>query len=127
MVKGWTVVEKHVYVDDGISGAEFIKRPAFLRMMNALKPRPPFEVLDPVGRVPTRPRGYQDGVCAAVAYGGRGACLFLSGGPRAHATHANGQNYVEPDGVRGRVGTGESMPAHAGRDGTKSACRTMFF
>jgi DNA invertase Pin-like site-specific DNA recombinase len=41
MVKGWAVVEKQVYVDDGISGAEFIKRPAFLRMMNALKPRPP--------------------------------------------------------------------------------------
>ena len=37
MVKGWAVVEKHVYVDDGISGAEFIKRPAFLWMMNALK------------------------------------------------------------------------------------------
>lgn len=43
--KGWTVAEEHVYVDDGISGAEFVKRPGFLRLMNALKPRPPFEVL----------------------------------------------------------------------------------
>ena len=43
--RGWTVDDSHTYVDDGISGAEFLKRPGFLRMMNALKPRPPFEVL----------------------------------------------------------------------------------
>ena len=43
--KGWTVADAHVYVDDGISGAEFAKRPGFLRLMNALKPRPPFDVL----------------------------------------------------------------------------------
>lgn len=43
--KGWEVPETHVYSDDGISGAEFVKRPGFLRLMNALKPRPPFQVL----------------------------------------------------------------------------------
>jgi len=43
--KGWTVADGHVYSDDGISGAEFVKRPGFLRLMNALKPRPPFQVL----------------------------------------------------------------------------------
>jgi site-specific DNA recombinase len=43
--KGWTVGEGCVYSDDGISGAEFVKRPGFLRLMNALKPRPPFQVL----------------------------------------------------------------------------------
>jgi len=43
--KGWTVADEHVYVDDGISGAEFAKRPGFLRLMNALKPRPSFQVL----------------------------------------------------------------------------------
>src|SRR5881409_2198289 len=45
MRKGWTVAEGHVYADDGISGAEFLKRPGFVRLMNALKPRPPFQVL----------------------------------------------------------------------------------
>ena len=40
-----TVADEHVYADDGISGAEFAKRPGFLRLMNALKPRPPFQVL----------------------------------------------------------------------------------
>ena len=41
----WAVSEAHVYMDDGISGAEFASRPGFLRLMNALKPRPPFQVL----------------------------------------------------------------------------------
>ncbi len=42
---GWTVATEHVYTDDGISGAEFAARPGFLRLMNALKPRPPFQAL----------------------------------------------------------------------------------
>ena len=43
--KGWTVLDEHVYTDDGISGAEFANRPGFLRLMNALKPAPPFQAL----------------------------------------------------------------------------------
>src|SRR5436309_2530940 len=43
--KGWLVDDDHIYVDDGISGAEFIKRPGFIRLMNALAPRPPFQAL----------------------------------------------------------------------------------
>lgn len=43
--RGWTVPDAHVYVDDGISGTEFAKRPAFMQMMAALTPRPPFRVL----------------------------------------------------------------------------------
>jgi site-specific DNA recombinase len=43
--KGWAVDPAHVYADDGISGADFTTRPGFLRLMNALKPRPPFQVL----------------------------------------------------------------------------------
>src|SRR4051794_36994448 len=43
--KGWIVLDNHVYVDDGISGAEFEKRPGYLRLMNALKPRAPFQAL----------------------------------------------------------------------------------
>jgi len=45
MRKGWTVDELLVFVDDGISGAEFSKRPGFVRLMNALSPRPQFQVL----------------------------------------------------------------------------------
>lgn len=43
--KGWTIAEEYVFVDDGISGAEFVKRPGFIRLMNALKPRPTFQFL----------------------------------------------------------------------------------
>src|SRR5262245_49127287 len=43
--KGWTVADDHVYIDDGVSGAEFANRPGFLRLMNALRPRAPFQVL----------------------------------------------------------------------------------
>jgi DNA invertase Pin-like site-specific DNA recombinase len=43
--KGWTIADEHIYVDDGISGAEFTNRPGFIRLMNALKPAPPFQAL----------------------------------------------------------------------------------
>jgi DNA invertase Pin-like site-specific DNA recombinase len=43
--KGWLVDDDYVYIDDGISGAEFVKRAGFIRLMNTLSPRPPFQVL----------------------------------------------------------------------------------
>lgn len=42
--RGWQVADDLIFVDDGISGAEFEKRPGFMRMMGTL-PRPPFGVL----------------------------------------------------------------------------------
>jgi DNA invertase Pin-like site-specific DNA recombinase len=51
--KGWTVAEDGIYIDDGISGAEFANRPGFLRLMNSLKPRAPFQasILSEVSRL----------------------------------------------------------------------------
>ena len=43
--KGWQVSDELIFVDDGISGAEFVKRPGFIRLMNALKPQPAFQFL----------------------------------------------------------------------------------
>lgn len=45
--KGWTVAPEFVFVDDGISGAEFSARAGFVRLMDAVrrKPRPEFAVL----------------------------------------------------------------------------------
>jgi DNA invertase Pin-like site-specific DNA recombinase len=34
---GWPVPESRIFVDDGISGAEFANRPGFVRLMAALK------------------------------------------------------------------------------------------
>jgi len=53
-LKGWTVDESLIFVDDGISGAEFANRPGFVRLMNALKPRPSFQVLRHVGGITPR-------------------------------------------------------------------------
>ena len=44
-MKGFAVPDELVFVDDGVSGAEFVKRPGFIRLMNALKPRPAFHFL----------------------------------------------------------------------------------
>jgi site-specific DNA recombinase len=43
--KGWTVADEHVFVDDGVGGAEFEKRPGLMRMMAAIKPSAPFGAL----------------------------------------------------------------------------------
>jgi DNA invertase Pin-like site-specific DNA recombinase len=43
--QGWTVDEAHVYVDDGVSGAEFESRAGLVALLASLKPRAPFERL----------------------------------------------------------------------------------
>ena len=43
--KGWTVPDELIFVDDGISGAEFERRPGFQRLLASLKHRPPFQFL----------------------------------------------------------------------------------
>jgi site-specific DNA recombinase len=43
--QGWRVADEYIFVDDGISGAEFQKRPGLTALLNALTPRPPFQVL----------------------------------------------------------------------------------
>jgi DNA invertase Pin-like site-specific DNA recombinase len=45
LAHGWVVRDEYIFVDDGISGAEFRKRPGLTRLLNALRPRPPFQVL----------------------------------------------------------------------------------
>jgi site-specific DNA recombinase len=42
---GWTVADEHIFIDDGISGAEFKKRPGFMRMKGMLQPQAPFQRL----------------------------------------------------------------------------------
>jgi site-specific DNA recombinase len=43
--RGWRVLPEHIYVDDGISGAEFENRPSLVRLMSALNPKSPFSFL----------------------------------------------------------------------------------
>ena len=45
-LKGWTVDPEHIYEDDGVSGAEFGRRPGLLRMLGAITQKPrPFDVV----------------------------------------------------------------------------------
>jgi site-specific DNA recombinase len=54
--QGWTVAESAIFIDDGISGAEFEDRPGLARLVVAAKTRPrPFDILvtmdqDRIGR-----------------------------------------------------------------------------
>src|SRR5215831_14108444 len=43
--QGWALAGEYTYVDDGISGAEFERRPGLMRLLAALKPCPPFQIL----------------------------------------------------------------------------------
>ena len=45
LAHGWVVGDQYIFADDGISGAEFRKRPGLTRLLNTLRPRPPFQVL----------------------------------------------------------------------------------
>jgi DNA invertase Pin-like site-specific DNA recombinase len=38
--KGWTIADEHVYADDGISGAEFLKREGLTALLSAVRSRP---------------------------------------------------------------------------------------
>lgn len=42
--KGWNVAEEHIFIDDGVSRAEFKKRPGLIRLLNGAK-RGDFDVL----------------------------------------------------------------------------------
>jgi DNA invertase Pin-like site-specific DNA recombinase len=43
--KGWAVADEHVFVDDGISGADFVNRAGLTHLLASLSPRPPYSVL----------------------------------------------------------------------------------
>ena len=98
--KGWIVADEHVYVDDGISGAEFSTRPGFLRLMNSLKPRPAFQVLV----MSEESRLGREAIETAYALkqlvtGGR-AGVLLPRRPRADARQSDRQDHAVPDRVR---------------------------
>jgi len=43
--RGWLVRDEYIFEDDGKSGAEFARRPGYMRLMASLKPHAPFGVL----------------------------------------------------------------------------------
>ena len=98
--KGWTVDDAHVYVDDGISGAEFATRPGFLRLMNALKPRPPFQflIMSEESRLGREAIEIAYALKQLVTAGG--SRFFLPRRSRTDARFADGQDHALVDGLR---------------------------
>jgi len=45
LAQGWVVSDEYIFVDDGISGVEFRKRPGLTRLLNILRPSLPFQIL----------------------------------------------------------------------------------
>src|SRR5215475_7143445 len=43
--KGWAVDERYVFTDEAVSGAEWQQRHGFNRLVSALDPHPPFQIL----------------------------------------------------------------------------------
>jgi hypothetical protein len=108
--KGFTVDDAWIFVDNGISGAEFGKRPGLVRLMAALKPRPPFQVLimseesrlgrEAIDRIPAQ----------ADPAGGRPRVL-LPHRHRMHPRQSDGQVPDVRDGLLGRNGARQGAPA----------------
>ena len=97
--KGWTINDAAIFLDDGISGAEFANRPGFLRLMNSLKPRPPFQVLI----MSEESRLGREAIETAYALKQlvqAGANLLLLRGPRTDARQSDRQDHVVADSVR---------------------------
>src|SRR5215471_9431943 len=85
--KGWRIDEAYIYVDDGISGAEFTNRPGFLRLMNALKPQATAPGTRDVGGIAPRPSSDRDGVCAeATRHSERPRVLLSRGSASGRST-----------------------------------------
>ena len=121
--KGWTVDDAHVYVDDGISGAEFAARPGFVRLMNALKPQRAVSGARHVGGVAPRPRGDRDALRAEAADAGWRPRVLLPGGPRADARLPHRQAADVGDRVRRRARAREGAAANVRRHGPQGAGR----
>src|SRR5262245_43896725 len=117
--KGWTVADEHVYIDDGISGAEFANRPGFLRLMNALKPRAPFRVLI----MSEESRLGREAIETAYALkqlvtAGVREFFYLEDRERTLDSPTD-QDPTLADGVRRRTRTREGAPAHVRCDAGK--------
>ena len=83
--KGWAVNKAYVFVDDGVSGAEFANRPGFVRLMNALKAAAAVSSAHHVGGITSRARGDRDRVRVEAADHRWRAGVFLPRGSRADA------------------------------------------
>ena len=101
-----------VYSDDGISGAEFVEAPRFPRLMNALKPQPPFQVLimceeSRLGREQIETAYALKQIITA------GVRVFFYLEDRERTLESPGEGHALADQLRGRDGAREGAAADA--------------
>jgi DNA invertase Pin-like site-specific DNA recombinase len=99
--KGWIVADEYVFVEDGISGAEFASRPGFLRLMNALNPRAPFQVLIMSEESRLGREQLEVGYALKQIIQAGARVFFLPRRSGADARQSDRQDHAEPDRVRG--------------------------
>ena len=121
--KGWTVGESCIFVDDGISGAEFAARPGFVRLMNALKPKPAFEVLIMSEESRLGREAIETAYALKQPGAGRRARVVLPGRPGTDPRQSDRQDHDEPDCVCRRTRAREGAAAHVRRDAAEGARR----
>src|SRR5215467_13701524 len=112
LARGWVVRDEYVFVDDGISGAEFQKRPGLTRLLNMFRPRPPFQVLVTSEESRLGREQNPDGLRHPADPRRRRPHLLLPRRPGADARLGHGQGPSLGDRLRRRDGAGTGTAAH---------------
>ena len=89
--------------------------------MNALKPRPPFQVLVMSEESRLGREAIETAYALKQLVDGRRARVLLPRGPRAHARLPHRQDHAVADGVRRRTRAREGAAAHVRRDAAEGA------
>jgi len=95
--KGWQVRDEHIYVDDGISGAEFKKRPGFMALMSAAtggEPLASFLRGDSQRTEVTRSRVERNELLHQATGAGRRRDFRVSARPLTHAEELARESHV---------------------------------
>jgi hypothetical protein len=121
--KGWIVDDAHIYVDDGISGAEFAKRPGFMQLLASVKPRPLFQVLVMSEESRLGRESIEVSYALKQIVRGWGPRISLPRGSRAHARLDERQHHDVPAGGVCRGGTPQGLTAGARHDAPQGAGR----
>ncbi len=114
--KGWTVSEDHIYSDDGICGAEFVKRPGLHAPDECPQAEAAVSGARDVRGIPPGPRADPDRLRPAANHRRRGAGLLLPQRTRSASSARRWTRSWARSRIRRRDGTGKGEPAHPRRD-----------
>ncbi len=111
--KGWTVDERFIFSDDGISDAEFARRKGLMQLLGSLKPKPAFQVLI----MSEESRIHRGRLLHQATDWGERPAVFLLGRSRAHPRQPDRKDHAAAPELRRRDGTRTRPATHLRRDG----------